>query len=186
MAINQKILAWARKKIGDKVGDGECWTYVEKAVTKSGGKSSKTLTENFGDKSDYVWGSEVSLTAVKPGDLLQFQSYRWDSKSIIKVTFEDVILTLPTGGFNERGQPNHSAIVNRVLEGGLVEVLEQNIEPDFKVAKSILRLTPLHLQKRTTKDKRRHPDTNKLVPVTIETTMNEIVAGKVKAYRAKI
>jgi hypothetical protein len=126
LTLNQKVLLWAQGKVGQQVGDGECWTLAESAVTKSGGQSSKGLTgvdeDAFAD-ADYVWGDAVKLDDAKPGDILQFRDYSFETTT-----------TQTNGAWNsktgERG--HHTAIVVRNLGSGQLVVIEQNVAPGGK------------------------------------------------------
>src|SRR3954471_16605928 len=80
LTLNQKVLEYARAKVDQQVGTGECWDLAEEAVTKSGGESSKGLTgvnvKAF-ESADYKWGTEVKLDAAQPGDILQFKGHEF-------------------------------------------------------------------------------------------------------------
>ena len=65
---------------------------------------------------DYAWGSRVSLSDVRPGDIIQFRDYRYDR------TIDAESGT--TTGFQER--PHHTAIVEKVEAQGAMTALEQN------------------------------------------------------------
>ena len=70
---------------------------------------------------DYVWGSAVSLTDLKAGDVIQMRDYRYD---------RDVVVENPDGSgssnsdFEER--PHHTVVVESTDGNGAVTVLEQN------------------------------------------------------------
>lgn len=69
--INQKVLVWARGKLGQKVGRGECWDLADRALHHAGGQSSTTV----GKDDDYIWGDRVDLKDVQLGDVLQFSDF---------------------------------------------------------------------------------------------------------------
>src|SRR3954470_2217056 len=80
LTLNQKVLEFARAKVDQQVGTGECWDLAEDAVTQAGGESSKTLTGVKGkafESADYKWGIEVKLDTAQPGDVLQFKGHEF-------------------------------------------------------------------------------------------------------------
>jgi hypothetical protein len=123
--LNKKVLEFARDKLGEKVGDGECATLAVQALSAAGG-------EGFSDpgEGDYVWGKlvrtvtpgENSTGEVLPGDIVQFR---------------DVITS-------EATFPHHTAIVETVKgDGADVELLHQNINDVRKVQRTTLRFGDL-------------------------------------------
>lgn len=128
MAYNgPNAVAFAQRQSG-RYGDGECWTLVENTIVASGGKSSRVLTPNFSATSPYVWGTSVMPAALQPGDALQFLRYEWTQTITTDVTNPDGSGDVSSRIEQQtRGAPNHSALVVRVLNSGLVEVIEQNI-----------------------------------------------------------
>lgn len=128
MAYNgPNAVAFAQRQSG-RYGDGECWTLVEDAVVGAGGRSSRGLTPNFGPNASYVWGTPVTQAALQPGDALQFTRYSWTQTITTDVTNPDGSGSVDTRTETQtRGAPNHSALVVRSLNSGLVEVIEQNI-----------------------------------------------------------
>ena len=162
-----------------RYGDGECWTLVEDSIVRAGGKSSRILTPNFGPNSSYVWGTPLALTALQPGDALQFLNYSWTETTSVDVTNPD-----GSGGTNEttqteaRGLPNHSALVVRVISSGIVEAIEQNIPPrtgPVQTTRLVLIAPPDSTT--TTREPR---GTGFVVTVT---TVTHSVSGVVRGYR---
>jgi len=95
------VVSFAVSKMGERVGDGECTTLVEQALTQAG----KMTTTDFGivgPDTDYVWGTSVTLDASKPGDIIQFRNH---------------VMTVTTkwakGGQQEvsHRRPHHTAII---------------------------------------------------------------------------
>jgi len=122
-------IAFAEQLVGrGRYGDGECWTLVEDAVVGAGGQSSRTLTRNFGIRSNYVWGRPVMAANAAPGDVLQFRDYSW-TRSITRSSGTSTNTLGPgiTDSEPSQGRSHHSAIIVRVIRAGLVEVIEQNI-----------------------------------------------------------
>jgi hypothetical protein len=110
--VNAKIVAYARSKLGEQVGDGECASLAASAIEAAG------ASRGFGPS---PWGEEIkNLRDVKPGDILQFDNVTFlqrrtrDDGAILKLTLKS---------------PKHSAIVDTVTyEGREVfwTVLHQN------------------------------------------------------------
>jgi len=122
LTLNQKVLEFARAKLGQQVGTGECWDLAEDAVTKSGGESSKTLTGVNGKAfkaADYKWGTEVTLDTAQPGDVLQFKDHAFDEKTTQGNAWKSESQT--------RG--HHTAIVEKNLGDGRLIILEQHVRP---------------------------------------------------------
>ena len=76
-------MRFCRDRVGQRVGDGECWTLADLAVKHAGGDPA--LGTNF--------GQEVSPAMARPGDVLQFASCRFE---------------LPFGGQMSAGFPDHT------------------------------------------------------------------------------
>lgn len=113
--------------------DGECWTHVQDSVVGAGGKSSKDLTPSFASNASFVWGTPIQIKDLRSGDVLQFSGYKWHQKVTVSTTHipmnadnPDSVDQVPEQP-ETRGEPQHSAIVVRVVSPGLVEVVEQNI-----------------------------------------------------------
>lgn len=154
-------LLWHRllTKVGKKaVGDGECFALVDRELKKIGAKSA----EDFGTvtvTADYVWGIEVSLSDVQPGDVLQFRDH------VVTVRTET------PQGWKERTytRGHHTSVVVAVNGDGSVVVVEQKVKPNPKqVSKNTIARLPAG-------EETRAPDKS--------TTMTIIVTGTVKAYR---
>ena len=113
--LNQKVLEFARERIGTKVADGQCLSLAVEAVRYAGAKRYP-----FDPSGDYVWGRPVaSFKEALPGDILQFrnavfQGKRWISKRRwVSWHYE---------------YPHHTAVVFEVREGGrVVAILHQNV-----------------------------------------------------------
>src|SRR5881394_705365 len=76
-SLAEKIVAFCRLHKGEKVGDGECSSLADHALSESGGKG---RTKEEPNKGDYVWGEPVYVEAVpaegkrsdiRPGDIIQ-------------------------------------------------------------------------------------------------------------------
>jgi hypothetical protein len=92
-----QVVEFCEQHLGQKVGNGECWTLAEDALHSAGFKGSHG---NNPGKGDYVWGKLVldfesgtagptaaagALADVTPGDVIQFRDAtfkahgRWES-----------------------------------------------------------------------------------------------------------
>ena len=130
--IGDRILGFARRKRGTRVGNGECFTLADSALSTAGARSAGDYG-SVSPNADYVWGSSVSLSDLQPGDLIQMRDYRFD---------REVVVNNPDGSgstdsdFQER--PHHTAIVGIGRCGGAVTVLEQNAPRGSAVRRSQL------------------------------------------------
>ncbi len=144
--LNAKVLEFAKSKLGEQVGDGECWTLANDAVVAAGGKSSPGYRDAPAE-GDYVWGElvyGVSATggkatedapaaklAVAPGDVVQFRDARFAGPR-------------PGGGSYSMTAPHHTAVVARVSpDGKTLGVLHQNWSGKRVVGEATLALRDL-------------------------------------------
>jgi hypothetical protein len=110
--INEKVVAYARSQLGQKVGDGECTALVREALRSAGAKA-----RGHGRS----WGTELSsLKDVQPGDILQFEDAVFVQQRL-----------LPSGdvSLSWARYPHHSAIVSAVRRRGkgvVLAILQQN------------------------------------------------------------
>lgn len=126
--INEKVVAYARSQVGQKVGDGECTTLVREALRSAGAKS-----RSHGRS----WGTELStLKDVQPGDILQFEDAVFVQRRLLPSG--DLVLSWAQ-------YPHHSAIVSAVRRRGkgvVLTILHQNagtvggVEDEAKVVQS--------------------------------------------------
>ena len=113
--LGEQVVNFARNRIGQRVSNGECFSLVDGALSNAGAKSAADFGSVAPDV-DYVWGTRVSLSDVRSGDIIQFRDYRYD-RTVDTATRTDT-------DFQER--PHHTAIVERVDGQGAITVLEQN------------------------------------------------------------
>ena len=116
LTLNQEILAFSKSKKGLKVGRGECWDLAEQALTYAGAKNSanyRSKTRN----GNHIWGKQVSLNQVKPGDVIQYRNFRGTRRK-----------TQASGSWSELRfeAPHHTAILAKPLAHGAWEVFHQN------------------------------------------------------------
>lgn len=150
----QVILNYCSSNDGKLVGGGECFELVDKALRKAGAKSAADFGEVKPDI-DYIWGTAVAVSDVKPGDVIQFRDY------VAEVERDNPKET----DTKKHARPHHSAIVKSVGSDGAIVVWEQNA-PDEK---DPVRANTLWLKDSTTK--------------TGDETVTVKVSGKFKIYR---
>jgi hypothetical protein len=107
-SLNQRVLNFARSKMGQQVGNGECWTLAYQALDAAGAKRPGQDGLQL-----YQFGKVVNLRAVVPGDVLQFEN----------VNFKH---TNPNGSWSSSSYPHHTAIVSAV-SGARITLLNQNV-----------------------------------------------------------
>jgi hypothetical protein len=110
----------------------ECYDFVDRALTESGGLSAPDFVSGgaVGSDDDYTWGDPVNLLALQPGDVLQFRNYR-----VVVVRYTQVVRNTMGGQLpseleqttlSDYARPHHSAMVSKVNGQGNLEVAEQN------------------------------------------------------------
>ena len=105
--MNQKILAYAESKIGNKVGDGVCGTLVKEAILHADRKWEKKLKKGeLKNKNPY--GRLIDAADALPGDIVVFK----------KCTFKDGLKTATS----------HVAIIQQsdYADKGIFDVINQN------------------------------------------------------------
>ncbi len=130
-SLAERILGAARRRRGDRVGDGECFTFVNRMLTGAGARSAA----DFGPvvpTADYTWGTSIGLSDLQPGDVIQLRDYRFDREITTSTDDGESV----TEDFEER--PHHTVIVERVDGNGAVTVLEQNAPVGSPVIRSQL------------------------------------------------
>lgn len=129
-SIADQIVSYARQRLGERVGDGECFTLVDRALRAAGAKSAADYGEVTPD-ADYVWGSAVNISDLRPGDVIQFRDYHYERT----VETSDSEGTTTTTESQDR--PHHTAIVEAV-DGNAVTVYEQNAPQGAPVTRATL------------------------------------------------
>jgi hypothetical protein len=100
--INEKVVEFARSKLGQRVGNGECTALAVEALRHSGAR--------LPGPGRGAWGHELeSLRDIRPGDILQFENAGFVRKRLR----DDGALVTLTFSF-----PHHTAIVARVRKHG--------------------------------------------------------------------
>jgi hypothetical protein len=176
--MSQQIVAWARGKMGQKVGAGECWDLADQALRASGAASSTTS----GPDDDYVWGDKVIPAGALPGDVVQFRDYVATVRTDTDITFDDGS-TSSSWKEEELDRPHHTAIVESTSRAGLV-VLEQNVDPGGKkVQRHTIAVTPgttTTTAAQTVKDA-----DGKMKAAKVVTTVTVTISGKIWVYHPK-
>jgi hypothetical protein len=145
MPLNEKVLAFARSKVGEQLGNGECWTLANDAILSAGGRSSPAYRD-FPDRGDHVWGDLVYAVTAKdgkltddttagkkmaPGDIVQFRDARFEGPR-------------PGGGTYSMTAPHHTAVVAAVgADGKTLGILHQNWSGKKTVAEATTALRDL-------------------------------------------
>jgi hypothetical protein len=186
-----KAIAAAQAPVG-RYKDGECWTLMEDAVVGAGGKSSKVLTPKFAPDASFVWGAPVTVANLKPGDVLQFSAYKWEQSSVVETTFvprhDDNPDTVEPGSsaLEERGSPQHSAMVVRVISPGVVDVVEQNVPEvtgPVQTVRLVLIAGPAKVTTEVLEFETAINNVTTKVKRTIKTTTTEVVSFPPRCYR---
>ena len=126
--LGDNIVAYARSKVGQKVGNGECTSLAVDALRQCHARRPDPVLG--------IWGDEVkSLRDLQPGDILQFEDVIFVKQH---VRGDGALLTLTSH------YPHHTAIVARVRKRGpkpVLVILHQNAGPaggedeEFKVVR---------------------------------------------------
>jgi hypothetical protein len=122
--LNAEVLAFAEENAGKKVGNGECWTLADEALRAAGAK--RPNTGGFGV---YVFGKEVALKKVLPGDILQFEGVRFERHK-------------SDGSWYWFEFPHHTAVV-AAAKGRTITLWNQHVNGDKKVRKTVIDLDDL-------------------------------------------
>lgn len=119
-SMADQIVSFPRQRMAQQVGDGQCFALADRALRNAGAKSAGDFGTVVPD-ADYVWGTQINLSDVRPGDIIQLRDYRYDRE--IETRSPDGSSATNTD-FQTR--PHHTAVVERVDGNGAMTVLEQN------------------------------------------------------------
>jgi hypothetical protein len=119
--LNQRVLAFAAERLGQQVGNGECWTLADEALKSAGARRADV----------YIFGRALRTgERALPGDVIQFTSVRLVGRK------RNYTMTL--------GTPNHTAVIREVKGPRSYEVLHQNFgAPGKTVSKADVDLEDL-------------------------------------------
>jgi hypothetical protein len=126
-SLNEKVVEFARSKLGQQVGNGQCTALVVEALRHSGGR-------RRGSRGG-IWGDELgSLRDAKPGDILQFE----DVVFISRRRQDDGTRVIQT-----RKMSHHTAIIAKVRKRGtkpILVILHQNVDNNLTVQEATIDL----------------------------------------------
>ncbi len=123
----------ALKKVGGKALTSkfgiDCFALVDALLRSLKAQTAADFCTVTGD-ADYIWGDEVALESIKPGDILQFRNHvvETHTKELRETRWKETESRTQT-------RPHHTAIVVEVSKDGSVVVVEQNVKPDKKKVK---------------------------------------------------
>jgi hypothetical protein len=186
LTTNQKVVIWARGKLGHKIGRGKCWDLGEQALKQAGADTSNDLGPVEED-SDYIWGDPIGdLSKIEPGDVLQIRDHLVTTETTIEYLFKDGSkVEEKTERTAQRG--HHTAIVNGKLDAnGGVKTLEQHVKPRGDVVQDMYLYTrdvPSVVTK--TVGQYKHPRTKQVERVNVTKTVTVTVTGSIWPYRPK-
>jgi hypothetical protein len=185
LTTNQKVVVWARGKLGHKIGRGECWDLGEAALKQAGASTSSDLGP-LGADTDYVWGDPIDLAKVEPGDILQIRNHVVTTSTVIEYKFKDgSVVTETQESTAKRG--HHTAIVNGMADSnGRLPTLEQHVKPRGDIVQNMYLYThdvPEVVTKSTGRSK--HPGTRQLERADITKKVTITVTGTIWPYRPK-
>jgi hypothetical protein len=129
--LADSVVSYASRGLGQRVGDGQCFALADRALRNAGAKSAAAFGPVVPD-GDYVWGTEISLAHLGPGDIIQFRDYSCRVVTVAETASEE----RTEDRVEER--PHHTAVVEQVGADGAVTVLEQNIPPGSPVVRTRL------------------------------------------------
>jgi hypothetical protein len=198
LTINQQIVVFAKGNIGTQVGDGECWTLAEKALTQAGAQTSNDImgASKVNPNADYVWGDKIALKDITPGDILQFRDYVMTTRTVVSAFYKNIPpgVTIDPNPAEESttdetfDQNHHTAIAARGYDNKLVAVLQQNVPPDGKkVQEGTLAMENIPAKSTVTNETRTLDAGSKkiTIPVAVTTTVTVTIKGTIWAYRPK-
>jgi hypothetical protein len=186
LSLGQSTVAYARGKLGQSVGRGECYDLADKALRHAGAKSAPSYGE-ITDDADYVWGDAISAKDAQPGDILQFRDFDVTilTTTVTKTSRKDGSSATQTNTNTETfGRPHHTAVVESNDGNGNLTILEQNVPlrgrktPSKKVQRN--RIAWKNSQSHPPKD-RKQGKNGTLIEVT--TTVQVTVEGTLWVYR---
>ncbi len=172
-STSQLIAQFASTRLGQQVGDGQCFALADQALRSRSLKSASDFGTITPD-ADYVWGREVSLGQVQVGDVIQFRNYRYEETITTEVSRPD-----GSGGSGSEVQsesrPHHTAIVASVGANGELMVYEQNIGGQMLVLHNRLLFSSVTIG----------PNSTTVNGETTTVTRTITVTGTAKFYRAQ-
>lgn len=185
-SLGQQVHSWARSRVGQRVGTGECFDLADRALRDAGARTAEDYGAVTPD-ADYQWGDSIALAQVQAGDVLQFRN----SSVTVRVVVTRV-RTFRDGSTEESEEetyqtyerPHHTAIVSGRSGSGRLQVLEQNVpSPGATAPERVVRQHELHTASSTTTESRAYQEGGGTVRETRTTTIT--VSGTIRAYRPR-
>jgi hypothetical protein len=131
-----EIVDYARSRMGNEVGDGECYDLADRALHSVGARSAPDYGEITAD-ADYVWGEQVPLSQARPGDIVQFHNFNIVTTIVATTRLPDG-RTYTTQTWEQDQREHHTSILEENL-GNSFSLLEQNVPPDgMRVQRTIV------------------------------------------------
>ena len=119
VAYGRQIVEFARRQMGQQVGDGECFALADQALRGAGAASAADFGVITAD-ADYRWSSQrVQATDAQPGDIIQFRNFTVETRT----DHAD-----HSWQSNSESRPHHTAVVVSNDGAGHLTVLEQNVQ----------------------------------------------------------
>lgn len=126
---SEAIASWSEAKIGQQVGDGECWTLANEALKAVGTQCSSRGQEPCMPSQSYTHGHIVYsfIPAKSPypeprGGILEAGVARGDIIQLLSAHFKG-----KDGSQKWAGAPDHTAVITGVDPNGVLKVVEQNV-----------------------------------------------------------
>lgn len=167
------IAQFASGRLGQTVGNGECFALADQALRSVGVRSASdfgTISPN----ADYVWGREVTLSQAQAGDVIQFRNFGFNETIRTEITRPDDSSESSEQTRSE-SRPHHTAIVASIAANGQLMVYEQNVGGQRKVLLNQLLFSAVTIG----------PDSTTVNGVTTTITRTITVTGTAKFYRAQ-
>ena len=133
---SERVAAWCEARMGEKVGNGECWTLAAEALSSVATECRAKNQEPCLKSQGYIHGGlifsflppkpadppgGVEAAGVARGDIIQFYKAHLKKKD--------------GTAWSSAGDPDHTAVVTRVERGGVLSTVEQNVGGVKKVMK---------------------------------------------------
>ncbi len=167
------VAQFASGRLGQSVGDGECFALADQALRSIGVKSASdfgTISRN----ADYVWGREVTIGQAQVGDVIQFRNFGFEETTRTDITHADGS-TEWSEQTQTQSRPHHTAIVASIGSNGQLMVCEQNVAGQRVVQHNQLMFSAVTIG----------PNSTTVDGVTTTITRTITVTGSAKFYRAQ-
>jgi hypothetical protein len=118
-SLGQQVLDFARQRIGQQVGDGECFALADQALRHAGAGSAADFGP-VGADTDYIWSSQTASAAnAQAGDIIQFRNFTVETRT------DNADGSWQT---TSESRPHHTAVVVSNDGAGNLTILEQNVQ----------------------------------------------------------